>query len=108
MLKLFQLILILSITGCGVIKKEEVPTDLRVTEVKLIGVKDGHRSEAIVVIKDEKKDFVFERSIDCRDWDIESKLRGNIGRVFKVYEIGNKIKPQYYKLGEIFCIGVYE
>ena len=101
------LLISLLFVGCGVDSKVEVPKNLQITTVKLIGVKGGHKSQANIVLKDIKTGIIFEETIMCSDWQIEDKLEKYIGRDFKVYETID-IKPEYYGLNDMFCIGIYD
>lgn len=104
---LLSVIIALS-TGCSVAhKKIKQPENLQITSVKLIGVKAGYRAQAIVVLKDSKRGVIFEETITCSDWSIEDKLHKYVGWDFNVYETVD-IKPEYYGLGDVFCIGIYE
>ena len=99
-MKTLYLLPLLFLSACI---NQEAPSNLRIVEVELMQVDYGFRSSAIIWIKDSEKGITTKQRISCDDWKEEDVLKQKIGQKYKVFEIGDDVRPSYYRLGESFC-----
>ena len=45
----------------------------------------------------------FRETILCDDWAIETQLKQEIGKEYKVYDLSETPIPSWYKLSSRFC-----
>lgn len=72
-------------------------------EVELVQVDYGFKSSAIIWVKDTDRGVTIRQKITCDDWSEEDVLKQKIGQKYKVFEVGEDVRPTYYKLSESFC-----
>lgn len=99
-MKIVYLLTFLFLTACA---EKPTPTNLRIVEVELVQVDYGFKSSAIIWVKDTDRGVTLKQEIYCDDWGEEDVLKQKIGQKYKVFEVGEDVRPTYYKLSESFC-----
>lgn len=99
-MKIAYLLPFLFLTACI---EQPTPTNLRIVEVELVQVDYGFKSSAIIWVKDTDRGVTIRQKITCDDWSEEDVLKQKIGQKYKVFEVGEDVRPTYYKLSESFC-----
>lgn len=99
-MKIVYLLTFLFLTACT---DKPTPTNLRVVEVELVQVDYGFKSSAVIWVKDSDRGVTIRQKITCDDWSEEDVLKQKIGQKYKVFEVGEDVRPTYYKLSESFC-----
>lgn len=99
-MKVFYLVPLLLLTACI---EKPTPNNLRIVEVELVQVDNGFKLSAFVWLKDADRGVTLKQEISCDDWDAEDDLRKKVGQKYKVFEVGEDVRPTYYKLSESFC-----